>query len=111
MEYEESIYNLIPKEHYVPPKQKMYKSKHPHDLPPTCSTFALRTTSKPGVFNVNGDPVPEGSNHYNKGNGLTMGRPKGAAKPQTTDFRKKGTGTIKIPDSKSFLVTVSCRSH
>ena len=104
MEYEESIYNLIPKEHYVPPKQKMHKSKHPHDQPPTYSTFALKTTSKPGVFNVNGDAAPQGSNHTNKGNGLTMGKAKGGAKPNTDQFIKKGTGTIKIPDSKSLLI-------
>lgn len=81
MEYDESIYNLIPKEHYVPPKDKMYKSKHPPNVPPTGSTFALRTTSKPGVFNVSGDAAPQGSNHTNKGNGLTFGKPKGGAKP------------------------------
>ena len=101
MEYEESIYNLIPREHYEPPKERRYKSKHPHNQPPSCSTFALGTTSKPGVFNVNGESVPQGSNHSNKGNGLTFGKPKGAMKPNTTDFRKKGTGTIRIPESKS----------
>jgi hypothetical protein len=55
MEFEESIYNLIPKERYEPPKPKRYKSNHPFDIPPTATTFALRTTSKPGVGNVNGD--------------------------------------------------------
>jgi hypothetical protein len=58
MEFEESIYNLIPKERYQPPKQDKHKSKHPFDMPPTCSTFALRTTSKPNVANVNGDYQP-----------------------------------------------------
>ena len=28
MEFEESVYNLIPKERYEPAKDKMYKSKH-----------------------------------------------------------------------------------
>jgi hypothetical protein len=28
MEFEESIYNLIPKEAYVPPKDKRHVSKH-----------------------------------------------------------------------------------
>jgi len=32
MEFEESIYNLIPKEQYVPEKQKRYKSQYPADL-------------------------------------------------------------------------------
>jgi hypothetical protein len=30
-----------------------------------------------------------------------MGKPLGAVKPQATDFRKKGTGTIVLPESKS----------
>jgi len=55
MEYEESIYNLIPKERYEPPKDKMYRSKHPHHVAPTATTFCLKTTSKPGIGNLNGD--------------------------------------------------------
>ena len=100
MEYEESIYNLIPKERYEPPKPKRYKSSHPHNLPPTCSTFGLGTTSKPNIGNVNGDFNPEGGSHAPKANGLTFGKPKGAAKPEVTGFRKKGTGTMVLPDRK-----------
>jgi hypothetical protein len=55
MEFEESIYNLIPREKYEPPKQPKYKSTHPSEVPPTGSTFGLKTTSKPGVGNLNGD--------------------------------------------------------
>ena len=33
-----------------------------------------------------------------------MGKAKGGAKPSTDQFIKKGTGTIKIPDSKSLLI-------
>ena len=73
MEFEESIYNLIPKERYEPPKPKRHKSQHPHDIPPSCTTFALRTTSKPGVGNVSGQYNPEGSNHSHRGMALTMG--------------------------------------
>ena len=101
MEYEESIYNLIPKERYEPPKQKMYKSKHPHQVPPTGTTFGLGTTSKPGVGNLNGEYQPGGSNHSQKAAGATFGQPKGALKPTTTDFRKKGTGTMVLPEGKS----------
>jgi len=81
MEAQESIYNLIPQERYEPPKERRYKSKHPADAPPTASTFALKTTSKPGVGNLNGDYKPQGSNHDQKGNGLTFGKPKGTLKP------------------------------
>lgn len=100
MEFEESIYNLIPKEKYEPPKPKRYKSQHPHTLPPTATTFCLKTTSKPGVGNLNGDYEPEGSSHSHKGLGLTFGKPKGTLKPDVTNFRKKGTGTIKLPEGK-----------
>jgi hypothetical protein len=55
MEFEESIYNLIPKEKYEPPKPKRYKSNHPYGAPPTGSTFGLGTTSRPGVGNLNGE--------------------------------------------------------
>ena len=55
MDYDESIYNLIPKERYEPPKDKMYKSRHPPTVPPTGTTFGLKTTSKPGVGNLNGE--------------------------------------------------------
>jgi hypothetical protein len=100
MEYEESIYNLIPKERYEPPKGKMHKSKHPHDVPPTATTFGLKTTSKPGVGNLNGDYQPQGSHHSQKAPGATFGQPKGALKPDTQTFRKKGTGTMVLPESK-----------
>jgi hypothetical protein len=109
MEFEESIYNLIPKERYEPPKPKRHKSKHPHDVPPTGTTFCLKTTSKPGVGNINGDYNPQGSNHSQRGQSLTFGKPKGALKPETTGFIKKGTGTIKLPEGKIFLTELPQR--
>ncbi len=88
---------MIPQERYEPAKEKRYKSKYPHNLPPTATTIGLKTTSKPNLGNLNGDIIPEGGFHSNKGNGLTFGKPKGTMKPETTQFRKKGTGTIVIP--------------
>lgn len=97
---EESIYNLVPKEEVTQPKKKKYKSKYPADLPPTYSTFCLKTTSIPGVANVPGSyELPCGS-HKNEAMNATFGLPKGGAKPNAACFRKKGTGTIKIPDGK-----------
>ena len=49
--YEESIYNLIPKEYVPPPKSKKYRSKHNPKKPPTGSTFINYTTSRPKVIN------------------------------------------------------------
>jgi hypothetical protein len=83
MEFEESIYNLIPKERYEPAKPSKYKSSHPHNVPPTASTFCLKTTSKPGCANLNGEYQPQGSNHSHKGDGLTFGKPIGTLKPDT----------------------------
>ena len=100
MEFEESVYNLIPKERYEPNKPKRHKSQHPHNVVPTASTFCLKTTSRPGVANLNGEVQPNGGTHTHKGDGLTFGKPKGTIKPETTNFRKKGTGTMVIPDGK-----------
>ena len=77
MEFEESIYNLIPKDAYIPPKDKRHVSKHNPLAAPTSSTFCLNTTSKPNVSNVSGVNEPLGSNHTNRGNGNTFGLPKG----------------------------------
>jgi len=101
MEFEESIFNLLPKERYEPPKPKRYKSTHPHDVPPTASTFALKTTSKPNIANVAGDYKPEGGAHSMRGASLTIGRPKGSLKPETTSFQKKGTGNPVLPPTET----------
>lgn len=103
MEFEESIYNLVPKERYEPPRQKRHKSQHPHNVPPSYSTFGLRTTTRPGVANVSGSYQMEGGSHTHKGDGLTFGKPKGTLKPETTQFRKKGTGTIVLGEGKNFF--------
>lgn len=94
MEFEESIFNLIPKEAYVPPKQPRHKSKHDPKAEPTASTFALRTTTKPNVANMSGYTHELGGFHTNKSVSATMGLPKGTAKPNAQQFRLKGTGTF-----------------
>jgi hypothetical protein len=81
MEFEESIFNLIPKEAYVAPKQPRHKSMHAPKQPPTGSTFALRTTSKPGVANLQGAKEVEGSAHHSTSQAATFGLPIGASKP------------------------------
>lgn len=96
MENDESIYNLIPPEEYKATKPKLYKSKHVPTVAPTGSTFCLRTTSKPGVSNLNGDVEPEGSNHYNKAATGLWGKKIGEVKPDTKQFTKKGMGETKL---------------
>ena len=100
MEFEESIFNLIPKEAYVPPKQPRHKSKHPATTAPTASTFGLRTTSKPGVSNMSGAIEAPSGSHIQKAPSATFGLPKGAAKPNANTFRLKGTGTMKLEERK-----------
>lgn len=94
MEFEESIFNLIPKEAYVPPKQPRHKSKHDPRTAPTASTFALRTTSKPGVANMSGEVAELANTHSQRAPSGTFGLPKGQAKPNAQQFRLKGTGTF-----------------
>jgi hypothetical protein len=100
MEFEESIFNLIPKEAYVPPKQPRHKSKHDANTIPTASTFGLKTTSKPGLSNLNGSNREEVCPHPSKSVAATFGHLKGTAKPNPNQFRLKGTGTFQLPDSK-----------
>lgn len=97
MEFEESIYNLIPKEAYVPPKAARHVSKHNPKTNPTSSTFCLGTTSRPGLSNLSGNNQAPSGAHTDKGNSSTFGLPKGAAKPDAATFRLKGTGTMVLP--------------
>ncbi|NBO65841.1 MAG: NADP-dependent isocitrate dehydrogenase, partial [Acidobacteria bacterium] len=48
--------------------------------------------------NLNGDYKPEGGSHSQRGMSLTIGKPKGAMKPEVTGFRKKGTGNPVLPE-------------
>ena len=100
MEFEESIFNLIPKEAYVPPKDPRHKSKHHHKVAPTASTFGLRTTSKPGVSNMSGAVEPPSGSHSMKAPSATFGMSKGGAKPNPNTFRLKGTGTMVLDERK-----------
>lgn len=104
MDFEESIYNLIPKEAYVPPKQPRHISRHNPLSFPTSSSFNLKTTSKPGVSNMAGHDHPNTGDHTHKANGATFGLAKGAAKPDSSKFRLKNTGTIVIPDGKLSVI-------
>ncbi len=100
MAKEESIYSLIPREAPPATKPEKYHSKYPPTIPPTYSTFCLKTTSMPGVANVPGDySLPCGSHKQTAMNG-TLGLPKGGAKADAARFTKKGTGTMKLPERK-----------
>ena len=100
MEFEESIYNLIPKEQYVAPKPKRHRSQYPHDLEPTGSTFGLNTTSKNVCSNLAGKFNLEGGSHSRQANGATFGGPKGTFKQDTNAFTKKNSGNPILIDKK-----------
>jgi hypothetical protein len=104
---EESIYNLIPKE--APPKEKKikYKSQYPPELPPTYSTFGLKTTSMPGVSNVPGSSELPCGAHKPIAMNATFGLAKGGGKADINNFTKKGTGTMRLPESKSTVFKFS----
>lgn len=84
----------------MPEKGKRYKSQYPPNMAPTGSTFVLKTTSKPVCANLSGKYNLEGSAHSHVKPGATFGQPKGTLKPDTTMFRKKGTGQPVLIDKK-----------
>ena len=97
---EESIYNLIPKEFVEPPKPPMYKSKYPGELPPTYSTFCLKTTAKPGISNISGNYEEIKEPHSNIALGATFGKVTAKGAAETNAFLKRGTGTFKLSERR-----------
>jgi len=51
----ESIYDIVPPKEVIVQKPPMYRSKIPHDLPPTSSTFNIPGTTHPSLSNLCGD--------------------------------------------------------
>lgn len=97
MYQEESIYNLVPKDRIEPPKEPLHRSKYPHWITPTASTFGLKTSSFPNVANVNGEVnLPRGA-HPIKGAFCTLGKPNGTNKREPEKFHRKGEQCRTIP--------------
>lgn len=106
VEYDESIYNLIPKEAVVQERPKRYKSQYPANLAPTGSTFGLATTSKPMCSNLSGKYNLEGGAHSNVAGRATFGAPNGTMRPNNQTWRKKGTGNpVLIPKTEGKQLT------
>ena len=97
----ESIYNLIPPEQVTMPKGSRYKSKFDPYIVPTASTFCNKTTSKV-VSNMGGELHPEEQFHHTNKADATWGAVKGRQKPDPQSFKKKQTGTIRLPDKRKF---------
>ena len=111
MELEESVYNLIPKEQYVPDKPKRYRSQYPATMAPTASTFGLKTTSKPVCANLSGKYHLEGGSHSHQAANATLGMVKGALKPDASTFRAKGSGNPVLIAKKEGKTTQSLWRH
>lgn len=67
-------------------------------MAPTASTFGLKTTSKPVCANLSGKYNLEGGAHSSTSAAAIFGAPKGALKPDSTMFKKKGTGNPVLID-------------
>ena len=92
---QESIYNILPKSKIIPNTGISYKSKHPHYIPPTASTFKLQTSSYPNVLNLNGEyNLPRGAHPLNQ-QYATFGLPEGSYAADPNNYHKKGE-TFKI---------------
>ena len=95
---QESIYDIIPKEIIQPPKEPLYQSKFPSNIPPSSSTLGLHTSSFPSIANVNGDfSLPRGA-HPLKQMYATFGKPNGTNKIDPNNFIKKGHQYKTIPE-------------
>ena len=91
----ESIYNILPKSKIIQNTGISYKSKHPHYIPPTASTFKLQTSSYPNVLNLNGEyNLPRGAHPLNQ-QYATFGLPEGSYAADPNNYHKKGE-TFKI---------------
>ena len=100
---EESIYNIIPRNPELSPKRPLYKSKYPYNIPPTGSTFAHHTTSRPGISNLSGEFNLALQAHTEHGRSQTLGYAKGVRSHSPSYYRKKRTGTMgnhDLPPSK-----------
>lgn len=89
---EESIYKIIPVEVTVPPKQPLYRSKFPHSIPPTASTFGTFNTKITGCSNAAGNLE---SHQFTKNQLFCKSKTLGVSEIKktvnTNDFLKKGS--------------------
>ena len=91
---QESIYNLIAKKTIIPEKPPRYKSKYPHDMPPTGSTFGATVSTQIGVANMEGNMHWKPCRGFKRQTG-SFGSPKEANTKHKPDmFLKKKTESL-----------------
>lgn len=112
--YLESIYNLLPKDVYVPPKEARHISKYPGSIQPSYSTFGIAATSQPALINGGGHWQPFTTRKVYKKPHATFGRPSGSVRPNPKKFLKRGyhrslSQSVRFSTKKSFKVAKSTR--
>lgn len=102
IDYNESIYNIIPPKLSAYPKPKMFRSSYSGTLPPTASTFHTGSTSYPGVSNIEGNAtgklVPDKP-------GRTFGKVLGSYTNDPNTHMKKYAKTCSVPDLAAVKMT------
>ena len=86
---EESIYNLLPAPIATSQKSEMYRSKYPHDTPPTGSTFGKATATTVKTANLAGEYETKEGTHRFVLEGATMGSKREHYSDPTTFQRKQ----------------------
>mmetsp|Transcript_148098 Transcript_148098/g.369220 ORF Transcript_148098/g.369220 Transcript_148098/m.369220 type:complete len:283 (-) Transcript_148098:41-889(-) len=91
---EESIYAIVPPKVVVQPKPPMHKSKIPHDLPPTSSTFVRPGTTMPFVSNISGTHAQKAIGDRSH---AEFGKPIGAYRNDPNTYMRKFAKSSSVP--------------
>ena len=83
---EESIYNLIPAASTAASRPSLYRSRFPHDTPPTGSTFGRSPATAHVTTNLAGEFTAKPGTHRHKQAGASFG-PKNAHYSDPTQFQ------------------------
>lgn len=83
---EESIYNLIPQASTAASRPSLYRSRFPHDTPPTGSTFGRSPATAHVTTNLAGEFSAKPGTHRHKQAGASFG-PKNAHYSDPTSFQ------------------------
>lgn len=70
---EESIYNLIPQPTVAATRPSLYRSRYPHDTPPTASTFGSAVATTVRTTNLAGGYDTKQGTHRHKQEGASFG--------------------------------------
>lgn len=104
--FNESIYNLVPKPQPKPQPRKRHVSKFPHDTAPTASTFGPSAGSACMTTNMSGDYAIDPTSHAHKRGGATFGKQKDHYADPTTFLKKSTKGSLQDPTAFKYQDTI-----